>query len=82
MPASYIQAEALTIDLHRRIALSEHDDELRELRAQLEGRAAAQAVVEGEIARAMDDYEQLRGQLVDQEEMQVCVCGASSREGG
>ena len=38
VPASYIQAEALKIDLHRRIALSEHDDELRELRAATEDR--------------------------------------------
>ena len=38
VPASYIQAEALKIDLHRRIALSEHEDELRELRAATEDR--------------------------------------------
>ena len=31
VPASYVAAEALKIDLHRRIALAEHDDELREL---------------------------------------------------
>ena len=31
VPASYIAAEALKIDLHRRIALAEDDDELREL---------------------------------------------------
>ena len=31
VPATYIQAEALKIDLHRRIALAEHEDELREL---------------------------------------------------
>ena len=38
IPATYIQAEALKIDLHRRIALAEHDDELRELRAATEDR--------------------------------------------
>ncbi len=38
VPASYIQAEALKIDLHRRIALAEHGDELRELRAATEDR--------------------------------------------
>ena len=38
VPASYIQAEALKIDLHRRIALAEHEDELRELRAATEDR--------------------------------------------
>ena len=38
VPAAYIQAEALKIDLHRRIALAEHDDELRELRAATEDR--------------------------------------------
>jgi len=38
IPASYIQAEALKIDLHRRIALAEHEDELRELRAATEDR--------------------------------------------
>jgi transcription-repair coupling factor (superfamily II helicase) len=38
VPATYIQAEALKIDLHRRIALAEHEDELRELRAATEDR--------------------------------------------
>jgi transcription-repair coupling factor (superfamily II helicase) len=38
VPAAYVQAEALKIDLHRRIALSEHEDELRELRAATEDR--------------------------------------------
>ena len=33
IPASYVASEALKIDLHRRLALVEHDDELRELRA-------------------------------------------------
>jgi transcription-repair coupling factor (superfamily II helicase) len=38
VPASYIGSEALKIDLHRRLALSETDDELRELRAAVEDR--------------------------------------------
>jgi transcription-repair coupling factor (superfamily II helicase) len=38
VPASYIAAEALKIDLHRRIALVESDDELRELRLATEDR--------------------------------------------
>jgi transcription-repair coupling factor (superfamily II helicase) len=38
VPASYVAAEALKIDLHRRIALAEDDDELRELRAATEDR--------------------------------------------
>jgi len=38
VPATYIDAEALKIDLHRRIALAEHNDELRELRAATEDR--------------------------------------------
>jgi transcription-repair coupling factor (superfamily II helicase) len=38
VPASYIAAEALKIDLHRRLALSESEDELRELRAVTEDR--------------------------------------------
>jgi transcription-repair coupling factor (superfamily II helicase) len=38
VPGQYIQAEALKIDLHRRIALAEHEDELRELRAATEDR--------------------------------------------
>ena len=38
IPASYISAEALKIDLHRRIALVESDDELRELRLATEDR--------------------------------------------
>ena len=38
VPASYIASEALKIDLHRRLALVEHDDELRELRAGVEDR--------------------------------------------
>src|SRR5204862_5775744 len=36
VPADYIGAEALKIDLHRRLALAENDDELRELRAATE----------------------------------------------
>jgi transcription-repair coupling factor (superfamily II helicase) len=38
VPASYIGSEALKIDLHRRLALSEDEDELRELRAATEDR--------------------------------------------
>jgi len=38
VPASYIAAEALKIDLHRRIALAEGEDELRELVASTEDR--------------------------------------------
>src|SRR5438132_5097776 len=38
VPADYIAAEALKIDLHRRLALVESDDELRELRAATEDR--------------------------------------------
>jgi transcription-repair coupling factor (superfamily II helicase) len=38
VPAAYIEAEALKIDLHRRLALTEADDELRELRAATEDR--------------------------------------------
>src|SRR5438270_482631 len=33
VPAAYIASEALKIDLHRRLALTEDDDELRELQA-------------------------------------------------
>ncbi len=38
VPASYIASEALKIDLHRRLALTEHEDELRELEAVTEDR--------------------------------------------
>ena len=38
VPASYVEAEALKIDLHRRIALVESEDELRELVAFAEDR--------------------------------------------
>jgi transcription-repair coupling factor (superfamily II helicase) len=38
VPAAYIGSEALKIDLHRRLALSESEDELRELRAATEDR--------------------------------------------
>ena len=38
VPASYVASEALKIDIHRRLALSESDDELRELHAALEDR--------------------------------------------
>src|SRR5207245_643022 len=38
VPASYIGSEALKIDLHRRLALTESEDELRELHASIEDR--------------------------------------------
>src|SRR5213076_907152 len=38
VPADYIAAEALKIDLHRRLALADTDDELRELRVATEDR--------------------------------------------
>ncbi len=38
VPASYIASEALKIDLHRRLALAEHEDELRELEVSTEDR--------------------------------------------
>jgi transcription-repair coupling factor (superfamily II helicase) len=38
VPASYVAAEALKIDLHRRIALAEDEDELRELHSATEDR--------------------------------------------
>ena len=38
VPAAYVGSEALRIDLHRRLALAEHEDELRELRAAVEDR--------------------------------------------
>ncbi len=47
------------------------NEELRQLRTQLEGRGAQQALIEAEIARQMDDYGRLKEQLVRQEELQV-----------
>ncbi len=38
VPATYIESEALKIDLHRRLALAESEDELRELHAAVEDR--------------------------------------------
>ena len=38
VPAGYIDSEALKIDLHRRLALAETEDELRELEAAVEDR--------------------------------------------
>jgi transcription-repair coupling factor (superfamily II helicase) len=38
VPAAYVASEALKIDIHRRLALAESDDELRELHATLEDR--------------------------------------------
>ena len=37
VPATYVASEALKIDLHRRLALAEYDDELRELHAGARG---------------------------------------------
>jgi transcription-repair coupling factor (superfamily II helicase) len=38
VPAAYVDSEALRIDVHRRLALAETEDELRELQAALEDR--------------------------------------------
>jgi len=38
VPAAYVDSEALRIDVHRRLALAESEDELRELQAALEDR--------------------------------------------
>jgi transcription-repair coupling factor (superfamily II helicase) len=38
VPQQYVSSEALRIDIHRRLALSETEDELRELQAALEDR--------------------------------------------
>ena len=38
VPQQYVSSEALRIDIHRRLALSETEDELRELQASLEDR--------------------------------------------
>jgi transcription-repair coupling factor (superfamily II helicase) len=38
VPAAYVDSEALRIDVHRRLALAENEDELRELAAALEDR--------------------------------------------
>jgi transcription-repair coupling factor (superfamily II helicase) len=38
VPASYVASEALKIDIHRRLALAETEDELRELRVALQDR--------------------------------------------
>src|SRR6184192_2776839 len=38
VPQQYVSSEALRIDIHRRLALAETDDELRELQASLEDR--------------------------------------------
>jgi transcription-repair coupling factor (superfamily II helicase) len=42
VPADYIASEALKIDLHRRLALTESEDELRELQAATEDRFGPQ----------------------------------------
>jgi transcription-repair coupling factor (superfamily II helicase) len=71
VPASYIDAEAQKIDLHRRLALVESEDELRELHAAVEDRygpvpdpvenlfAIAEAKLK--LARLGGDYLVLRG---------------------
>jgi transcription-repair coupling factor (superfamily II helicase) len=41
VPAAYVDSEALRIDVHRRLALAETEDELRELQAALEDRYGA-----------------------------------------
>ncbi len=71
VPAEYIGSEALKIDLHRRLALVEHEDELREVRAATEDRygplpppvEALFAIQEARlaIAAAGADYLVLRG---------------------
>jgi transcription-repair coupling factor (superfamily II helicase) len=38
VPGAYVDSEALRIDVHRRLALAETEDELRELQAALEDR--------------------------------------------
>jgi transcription-repair coupling factor (superfamily II helicase) len=71
VPANYIDAEAQKIDLHRRLALSESEEELRELHASLEDRyGPVPEPVENlfriqdaklKIARLGGDYLVLRG---------------------
>ena len=71
VPASYIAVEAAKIDLHRRIALAESEDELRELHAAIEDRfGPAPDPVENlfaiqeaklKLARAGADYLVFRG---------------------
>ena len=71
VPASYIAVEAAKIDLHRRIALAESEDELRELRAATDDRfGPAPEPVENlfaiqeaklKLARAGADYLVFRG---------------------
>jgi transcription-repair coupling factor (superfamily II helicase) len=71
VPASYIDSEALKIDLHRRLALTEDEDELRELRAAVEDRfgplpepvEALFSIQEAKLklARAGADYLVFRG---------------------
>ncbi len=71
VPASYIAVEAAKIDLHRRIALAESEDELRELRAATEDRFGPApepvehlfAIQEAKLklARAGADYLVFRG---------------------
>jgi transcription-repair coupling factor (superfamily II helicase) len=71
VPATYVESEALKIDLHRRLALTETDDELRELEAAIvdrygplpepvENLFAIQAA-KLKLARAGADYLVFRG---------------------
>jgi transcription-repair coupling factor (superfamily II helicase) len=71
VPAAYVGSEALRIDVHRRLALSETEDELRELQAALEDRYGPVpdpvqnlfAIQEAKIkvARLGADYLEFRG---------------------
>ena len=71
VPAEYVAAEAQKIDLHRRVALAESEDELRELHAAIEDRyGPAPEPVENlfsiqeaklKLARLGADYLVLRG---------------------
>jgi transcription-repair coupling factor (superfamily II helicase) len=71
VPATYIESEALKIDLHRRLALTETDDELRELEAATEDRYGplpepvenlfAIQAAKLKLARAGADYLVFRG---------------------
>jgi len=71
VPGEYISSEALRIDLHRRLALIEDDDELRELEAMTQDRFGPLPVPVGnlfaiqeaklKLARAGADYLVFRG---------------------
>jgi transcription-repair coupling factor (superfamily II helicase) len=71
VPATYVESEALKIDLHRRLALTETEDELRELQAAIEDRYGplpepvenlfAIQTAKLKLARAGADYLVFRG---------------------